>query len=63
MIAKLSNIVRELLLVKKECISIMSIEKIDAYQNNWNCWKDLSLLEQLNVKCNNEAKNLITNAI
>ena len=31
MIAKLSNIVRELLLVKKERISIMSTEKVDAY--------------------------------
>ena len=34
MTAKLSNIVRELLLVKKECISRISIEKVDAHQNN-----------------------------
>ena len=32
--AKLSNIVREILLEKKECISKMSIEKVDAYQDD-----------------------------
>ena len=42
---KLSNIVREILLVKKECISKMSIEKVDAHQDYQKSWKELSLLE------------------
>ena len=63
MIAKLSNIVRELLLVKKEYILILLTEKVDVHQDNWKSQKDLSPLEQLNIKHNSEAKNLIISAM
>ena len=62
MIAKLNNIVREILSTKKYILRIL-IEKVDAYQDDRKSWNDLSLLEHLNAKCDNKAKNLITNAI
>ena len=49
--------------MKKEYISKMPAEKVDAYLDDWKSRKDLSLLEQLNIKCDNEAKNLITNTM
>ena len=44
-IAKLSNIVREILSLKKEYILKMPTEKVDAHQDNQKSWKELSLLE------------------
>ena len=40
----------------------MLAEKVDTYQDDWKSQKDLSPLEQLNIKCDNEDKNLIVNA-
>ena len=43
MTAKLSNIVRETLAIKKECISVLMKVKVDAHKDDVKQWRKLPL--------------------
>ena len=61
--SKLSCIVHEIIDIKHNYIVQLTVIKIVAYQDNIKRFNELSFFEYLNVRCNAEAKRLISDAI
>ena len=59
--AKLHHIVREFLLLKSKRFKSIAFVKVDAYQDDVKSFDKLTLLEQLNAKCDSRAKALTLN--
>ena len=56
---KLNSIIREFLHLKSKRFKSVEFIKVDAHQDNLKLFDDLSFFEQLNVKCDVRAKELI----
>ena len=61
--SKLSYIVQEIIDIKRNYIAQLMAIKIAAHQDNIKRFSKLSFFERLNVRCDVEAKQLISNAI
>ena len=63
MSTKLHQVVREIMLVKQECLHQLVTVKVDAHQDEVTSYTNLSFHERLNVHCDAAAKQLIRQAI
>ena len=63
MMVKLSSIVRDILDINKELISVLKTVKIDAHQDDLKQRRKISPLENMNVEYDKEAKKLIRQII
>lgn len=55
---KLYEILRWIMIIKKEYIEILIAKKVDTYQNNLNFYSKLNLLEKLSTECDKDVKLL-----